>query len=116
MTDVISSKPASFEILGESDIVTETSFVESVYTPSTYGYKRQDIKTGFQCLHWYRRPGDLIGPCSLENLFHRGFAAPYVINDFTVNVVKRSCLALGLEKKICLIGRCFLSDSFHCIF
>lgn len=97
-----------------------------VYYTSTYVYKGQNIKATFYCyplvsllstgLHWYRRSEDLIYLSNVEDLFRIRFAAPFVINDITINVMKPSCLTSGLEEKVCLIGNHTLSDSFRCVF
>ena len=48
----------------------------------------------------------------MKKLVRRGFAVPYLINCMTINVMKLNCLNKKLEKNICLIVNCSVSDNF----
>ena len=52
----------------------------------------------------------------MEKMVRCRFASHYVIiNGIKMNVVKRNGLTSGFEEKVCLIGNCPVSDSFHCL-
>lgn len=51
----------------------------------------------------------------MKMFFGRGFSAFYVISGITENFIKVNCLNSVLGKKI-LVIKCFVSDSFRCIF
>ena len=52
----------------------------------------------------------------MEKLVRCGFDTAYVIYGIMMHISKLNCLTSSLDKKICLIGNCSVSDSFHCIF
>lgn len=52
----------------------------------------------------------------MEILVRCGLAAPNIANCITMLIIKLNGLTSSLDKKICLISNCSISESFHCIF